>query len=60
MFWRFFFFLIGCLITPKRERQELGGFDVETFRLLMLVGLERIEVESGLILVYVVVIPDMT
>ena len=31
----------------------MGGFDVETFRLLVLLGLESMEVESGLTLVVV-------
>ena len=46
-------FLFDCLITPKREVQELGDFDVETFPLLVLVCLESMEVKSGLILVVV-------
>ena len=47
------FFLIDYLITPKHEGQELGGFDVETFPLCVLVSLESMEVKSGLILVAV-------
>ena len=43
----------NCLITPKREGQELGGFDVETFPLLVFVSFESKAVESGLIQVAV-------
>ena len=35
------------------EGQEFGYFDVETFPLLVLVSLESMKVESGLILVAV-------
>ena len=47
------FVRIACLITPKREGQELGSSDVETFPLLVLVSLESIKVKSGLILIVV-------
>ena len=47
------YFISDCLITLKPEVQELGGFDVETFLLLVLVSLENKEVESGLRLVAV-------
>ena len=39
------------MITPKREVPELGAFDVGIFLLLVSVGLESMEVKSGLILV---------
>lgn len=42
----------------RREGQELGDSDVETFLLLVLVGVERVEVESAL--KQVVVIPPRT
>ena len=32
--------LIDCLLTPKPEGQELEGFDVETFPLLVILSLE--------------------
>lgn len=44
--------------TARREGQELGDSDVETFLLLVLVGVERVEVESAL--KQVVVIPPRT
>ena len=41
----YIFFILDCLITPKHEGQELRGFYVDTFCLLVLVGLERTEIE---------------
>ena len=49
----FFLSLIDCLIIPKPEGQELGGFDVGTFQLLVLVSLESMEVKWEQILVAV-------
>ena len=43
MFYKNFLSLTDCVITPKREGSELGGFDVETFLLLVLIVLEKVE-----------------
>lgn len=53
-----FLSLTDSLITPKREGQQLGEFDADSFLLLVLVGLVRVEVES--VLKQVVVIPPRT
>ena len=51
MFCEKFLSQIDCFIIPKGEVGRLGGFDVETFPLLVLISLESMEVESGLTLV---------
>ena len=56
---KFFFSLIDCLITPKREGRVVGDFDIETFLLLMSVVLERAEDELELKLVVVVPLRTM-
>ena len=46
-----FLSLIDCLITPKREGRELGGFDVQIFLWIESVVLELVADESELTLI---------
>ena len=48
MFCENFLSLTDCLITPRREGSELGGFDAETFILLVLIVLGKVEDELEL------------
>ena len=54
MFCKNFLSLIDCLITPKCERRIMGDLDVETFLLLVLQVLERVEDDLELILIVVI------
>ena len=46
-----FLSLIDCLITPKREGRELGGFDVQIFLWIESVVMELVADESELTLI---------
>ena len=49
-FYKIFLSLIDCLITPKREGRELGGFDEQIFLWIELEALELVADESALTL----------
>ena len=46
-----FLSLIDCLITPKREGREVGGFDEQIFLLIVSRDLELVADESELTLI---------